>query len=297
MPERFDPFDLGNDSAFAAWKKTKIENHWATQNLPAVRISDLAAPSEHERAELSRRCGAVNFAVYETGEEAPDDVRRNLRGFCESLGLIIAEEHRSAGEGGIVALSPSDEPDKKGFIPYSTKALNWHTDGYYNPPGKEIRAMALHCVRPALDGGVNQLLDPDIAYLRLRDLDPGYIVALSHPQAMTIPAYDDPKGATRPASTGPVFLRSDEGELAMRYTARTRSIHWRDDELTRRASQELIDLLTSDEPSLVRVKMAKGQGVLSNNVLHNRTGFDLGSAAPSDRLLFRIRFHNRVKET
>ncbi len=296
MHEQFDPFDLGNDSAFAVWKKEKIDTHSAMQHLPVVRISNLAVPSDRERAELARRCRAVNFALYEAGDDTRHDTRGNLRGFCDALGLKIAEKHRSAGEGGIVALSPTDDPDKKGFIPYSQKALNWHTDGYYNPPGEEIRAMALHCVRPAADGGENQLLDPDIAYIRLRDINPRYIEALSHPSAMTIPAYEDTKGETRAASTGPVFLRSDEGALTMRYTARTRSIHWRDDPMTRKAAQELIDLLCSDEPCIARVKLAAGQGVLCNNVLHNRTGFDAKLATQSDRLLFRIRFHNRVKE-
>lgn len=82
----------------------------------------------------------------------------------------------------------------------------------------------------------------------------------------------------------------------MRYTVRTRSIHWRDDPMTRKAAQELIDLLSGDEPCIARVKLTAGQGLLCNNVLHNRTSFDAELATQSDRLMFRIRFHNRVKE-
>jgi len=293
VTKRPDYLSLDNLGAYAIWKKRKIENHLAMRGLPPVKIQTLATPTVQERAELMRRCRAINVALYETQVGAADDIRRGLSGFCQSLGLKIAEKHRSAGQAGIVALSPSDDPDKKAFIPYSTKALNWHTDGYYNPPGEEIRAMALHCVRPAFKGGGNQLLDPEIAYIRLRDINPDYIAALSHPQAMTIPGYNDPNGKIRAASIGPVFLRGENGRLTMRYTARTRSIHWRDDEMTRKAAKELIDLLTGNEPCIARVTLSKGQGILCNNVLHNRTGFD----ANNDRLMFRIRFHNRVKET
>ena len=81
----------------------------------------------------------------------------------------------------------------------------------------------------------------------------------------------------------------------MRYTARSRSIHWRDTPDTRAAVAALSEILNDDDPLMLTVRMQAGQGVLCNNVLHNRTGFDRDAERPSDRLLFRVRFHNRVK--
>jgi alpha-ketoglutarate-dependent taurine dioxygenase len=183
--------------------------------------------------------------------------------------------------------------------------MNWHTDGYYNAPEQKIRAMVLHCVRAAEDGGVNQFLDNEIAYIRLRDENPAYIRALMHPEAMTIPANDAPDGDNRPASIGPVFAVDPETDkLEMRYTARTRSIEWRDDAMTAEAVAYLTALLASGDPFIQTVKMQAGTGILCNNSLHNRTGFDrTGSTGePSEtspesstRLMMRVRFHNRVK--
>lgn len=42
--------------------------------------------------------------------------------------------------------------------------------------------------RPAKDGGVNAVRDHEIAYIRLRDMNPAYIKALMAPSVMTIPA-------------------------------------------------------------------------------------------------------------
>jgi hypothetical protein len=53
------------------------------------------------------------------------------------------------------------------------------------------------------------------------------------PDAMTIPARTDEDGVARPAQSGPVFSVDVQGALHMRYTARTRSIAWKDDDATR----------------------------------------------------------------
>jgi alpha-ketoglutarate-dependent taurine dioxygenase len=225
----------------------------------------------------------------------PNIVSKKLRHFAQNLGLRIAEKHRSAGKDGIVSLQVSDSVGKKGYIPYSKKPMNWHTDGYYNAPDNKIRAMILHCVRAADTGGVNQVFDPEIAYIRLRDENPDFISALMHPSAMTIPENREPNGKVRPASIGPVFeVNPQNGHLEMRYTARTRSIEWRDDAMTRAAVEFLQSVLNSDDPFIQTTKMQDGDGLLCNNSLHNRTGFDANSENASARLMMRVRFHNRV---
>ena len=296
-----NPWNLNDNSGYLDWRSAKLsDNSCLSGALNPVEITDLAAPTTAEKSELIRRCTCGNAAVYAT-ENIPDDsnqIREQLHGFADHLGLDIAEKHRSAGQGGIVALKMSEAKGQRGYIPYSKRPMNWHTDGYYNSADEKVRAMVLHCVQPAQDGGVNQLMDPEIIYIRLRDENPDYIKALMHPAAMTIPENREENGNVRPASVGPVFeANADTGKLEMRYTARTRSIEWRDDTVTKQATRFLTELLVAGDPFMQTIKMEAGQGILCNNSLHNRTGFDPDLAQDSNRLLFRIRFHNRVNRS
>lgn len=291
-------WNMDQSDSYLDWRAKKLASMSDTvAQAGPVELKDLGNPSESERAELARRCAFSNAALYASANNAddPEAVRDQLVGFAAGMGLEIAEKHRSAGRNGIVALTVSNKDSQRSYIPYSKKPMNWHTDGYYNAPDQKIRAMVLHCVRPANDGGVNQFLDPEIAYIRVRDENPDYIDSLMHPQAMTIPENRETNGNLRPASIGPVFeVDPTSGNLEMRYTARTRSISWRDDPITADAVAFLGNLLASDEPYIQTTKMNAGEGVLCNNSLHNRTGFDPNLASDSKRMLFRIRFHNRV---
>ena len=90
--------------------------------------------------------------------------------------------------------------------------------------------------------------------------------------AMTIPARCDETGVARPAQAGPVFSIDEDGCLHMRYTARTRSIAWKDDSATREAVSELTALLRTS-PALRRVRLDAGMGIVGHNVLHDRSAF------------------------
>ncbi len=292
-------WNIDDTVAYSDWRRDKLDNYSRLLSAPPVVIKSLSCLAESERTQLAERCEKANLAIYQTAahERQPTDLRRDLRAFSDALGLRIAERHRSAGHHGIVALQITNAQAQRGYIPYTKRPINWHTDGYYNGPEDQIRAMVLHCVRPAKTGGINQFLDPEIAYIRLRDLNPAYITTLMHPQAMSIPENREPDGRLRPISVGPVFLIDQDSHLAMRYTARSRSILWRKDATTRHAVAALQGILTSDDPLIQSAGLKAGQGILCNNVLHNRTGFDSNATKISDRLLFRIRFHNRIKET
>ncbi len=281
------------DEFYRKWRDDRLTAAEAAKSTGFVEISDLANPSKAEKSELIRRCKAANLALYEVPDSS--DHRAELRDFAESFGLRIAEKHRSAGGDGIVALRESDAPSQTGYIPYSKRKMNWHTDGYYNAPDDRISAMVLHTAQPADDGGSNQFLDHTIAFIRLMDENPDYVRALMHPEAMTIPPNEE-GGSYRPASVGPVFFPDAEtGEMQMRYTARTRSIAWRDDPLTREAVAFLQSTLEKPDPMTISIRFGKGQGVLCNNVLHDRTGFDAKAVEFSPRVVYRVRFHNRVE--
>ncbi len=290
------PWINGSDDTYVRWRADKVDKLSSLLKKPPVGIKNLANPDESERATLLERCRIANMAIYAAKTPFGDApaTRRALLSFTKAMGLHIAERHRSADNDGIVALRVTRSAKQRGFIPYSRKPMNWHSDGYYNAADNLIRAMILHCEQPADDGGQNQFFDQEVAYMRLRDENPDFIAALSHPQAMTIPAHDEP-GSERPASIGPVFSTDAEtGRLLMRYTARTRSISWRDDALTKQAVTSLQKILGSDDPLMHTVTLTAGQGILCNNVLHNRTGFDKAGPEASQRLVYRMRFNNRL---
>jgi len=91
------------------------------------------------------------------------------------------------------------------------------------------------------------------------------------------------------------FSVTRQGRLHMRYTARTRSIQWRDDPLTGEAVAALESLCGSGSPYIFRATLQSGQGLVSNNVLHDRSGFTDDRNSP--RLLYRLRYYTRVAGT
>jgi alpha-ketoglutarate-dependent taurine dioxygenase len=277
-----DPFERRRERKLARYPRR-------TEDL-IVEVRDPRNLSDSEAAEIRRLCAVANMAVYASplADLADKDIARRLGA---RLGLERLQANPLADEDGISSLEVAAEKSGRGYIPYSNRRLLWHTDGYYNPPETRIRAFLLHCVRPAAEGGENRLLDPEIAYILLRDADPQYVKALSAPDAMTIPANEEDPAAQRGAQTGPVFSE-DGGALHMRYTARTRSIEWRPDEVTQAAVRHLRQILDSDSPYVFRLKLQGGQGLVCNNVLHDRSEFT--DAPGAGRLVYRARYADRI---
>ena len=275
---------------YLRWRERKLARYPRRAEDLVVEVRDPRNLSDSEATELRRLCGLANMAVYASPLAGVAD-KDIPRGLGERLGLARLQANPLADEDGISSLEVAPEKSGRGYIPYSNRRLLWHTDGYYNAPRERIRAFILHCVRPAAAGGENRLLDPDIAYILLRDADPRYVAALAAPDAMTIPANEEDPAAQRAAQTGPVFSTED-GALHMRYTARTRSIVWRADAVTQDAVQRLREILDSDLPYVFRLRLAGGQGLVCNNVLHDRSEFT--DAPGAGRLVYRARYFDRV---
>ena len=289
-----NPFDLDNNTAYQQWREQKLASQPRSAEELLIEIDDPRALNESEIELIRNRLNSCNMLIYKSklGSLEDKDIPRKLG---QQLGLTGLDPNMLADDDGITSLTVVEGKNKRGYIPYSDKRLLWHTDGYYNTPEQQIRAFILHCVRPAPEGGESALLDPEMVYLRLRDENPGYIKALMHPEAMTIPANTESGVETRAAQTGPVFsLDSATNRLHMRYTARTRSIVWRDDEITRKALLCLEKQLEDDSPDVFRYRLKAGEGVLSNNVLHNRTAFTQGESEAEQRLLYRARYYARI---
>jgi hypothetical protein len=293
-------FSLGDEQAYRRWRDAKLADYPRSPDELTVEVSALAAPTPAETEAMLAACGRANMCLYRSRQHLgdPQATRRALAAFARHFGLSRFEAHRSAEADGIVALEVVAEGGRLGYIPYTNRPIGWHTDGYYNyeGPARMIRSMLLHCIRSASEGGENGLLDHEIAYIRLRDENPDYIAALMHPEAMIIPANEEAVGKVRTENTGPVFvLDPDTGGLSMRYTGRKRNIHWREDVVTQAAVRALERVL-SEDPLIMRVKLAPGEGVICNNVLHDRIGFDAGANSEPGRLIYRIRSYDRVRE-
>lgn len=289
------PFNLDNPAVYGQWRDEKLQA--AATGAAVVEIADLANPTAEELAAILSACRATNMALYRAPALGGDAAvsRKALAAFVRRLGLSRFEQHRSSGDDGIVPIEVGDAGDKDGFIPYTDRAINWHTDGYYSyrSPERMIRSMVLHCVRDAAQGGENQLLDQDIAYIRLRDENPLFISALMHPEALTIPAFKDDGGGPGHAEVrGPVFVARGD-ELTMRFTIRKRNVVWRDDPVLAAALEALARILAED-PLIVRRRLAPDEGVVCNNVLHARTAFTNADEGGSGRLLLRVRCYDRI---
>ncbi len=292
----FHPFDLSRSRDYARWRTWKLADYPVSASGLKVPVSDPGALSAAESAAILARCRKANMAIYDCADRPFG--KGLLRRFGLQFGLRRLDMNLRADEDSITSLRVVPESAGTHYIPYTSNSLNWHTDGYYNTPDQQVRGIIMHCVQDAASGGENRLLDPEIAYLLLRDANPGYIRALMQPDAMTIPPNIEAGRQIRAARSGPVFMvEKHGGSLHMRYTARTRSIVWKDDRDTRMAVGFLADLLAGDSPCIIGYRLRAGQGIICNNVLHTRSAFSDDAASGQVRLLYRARYHDRIRGT
>ena len=289
------PFDLSNASAYGAWRERKLAEFPTDLEELIVPVENPHALTDVERKAILSACGRANMAVYALKHRSDAADKKLLADLGAQLDLCDLDRNMYADDEGISALQVSAQRRQHEYIPYSNHAISWHTDGYYNPPWRRVRGLVLHCARPAASGGENALLDHEMLYIKLRDENPRYIAALMQPDAMTIPANVEEGIEIRPAQSGPVFsVGPHSGELHMRYTARTRSIEWKQDADTQAAVKLLETLLAEDSPMIFRHRLEAGQGVICNNVLHTRSAFEDDAPAGEGRLMYRARFYQRV---
>ncbi len=290
------PFDLRDDRAYRVWRDARLAAYPARLEELVVEVRDPRRLSAAEHAALVDRCRRANMAIYASpcGHDADRDI---LRSAGAQLGLHRLDHNLNADEDAITPLRVADEGPRTGYIPYTSRAIDWHTDGYYNAPDQAVLGMMLHCVHAAREGGENALLDQEIAYLWLRDENPDYVCALMSPDAMTIPANADEGGTIRPERSVPVFEVRPDGRLHMRYTRRKRNIVWKDDPIVQEAVAFLGRSLESDSPLIFRARLEPGWGLVCNNVLHTRTAFTDDPDPARRRLLYRGRYYDRIAGT
>ncbi len=287
------PFNPANEPAYLHWRTNKLANHPVALEELLVEINDPFHVTDQEKQQVQKRISQCNMAIYQIEPHSDHSLDKSfLDQLGKQFGLSHLDNNLYADEDAISSLKVTAAKAGKGYIPYTNRPIAWHTDGYYNTGKTQVRAMLLHCVQPSAEGGSNQLLDHEMAYLMLRDKSTAYIEALSQPEAMSIPANTQDGKIIRDAVSGPVFSVDTRGYLHMRYTARTRSIEWLDEPLVLEAKEALQQILKTPSPYHFEGKLEAGQGLICNNVLHTRTAFEEGS----DRLLYRARYFDRISD-
>ena len=285
------PFLLENTEAYQRWRDRKLAGQPAGLGNLVVEIKDPLVLRESERQAILERCRKTNMALYISPVPGSREVPLAIG---HQLGLQDLDHNWLADDDGLTSLTVAENGERTNFIPFSDRPIKWHTDGYYNSPDEQIHALLLHCEQRAAHGGENALMDHEIAYILLREADPEHIRVFMSDDVMTIPARMEGDYTVREDRTGPVFTVNPlTGNLHMRYTVRTHHVLWRDDPATHAAVQCLTKFLEGDSPAIYHGLLEPGMGLISNNVLHDRAGFQDG---PSHRrLLYRARYYDRIE--
>ena len=279
--------------AVSRWCDARREAHAALDSAQWIDIRDPHRLRPSERDAVASRCGRFNFALYRFARNRDDPDA--LSAFAEAMGLLRRDPTLGADHHGVASVRVARHRLAPEMVPFTSRALNWHTDGYYNTREQSVRGVVMHCASPAASGGETTLLDQDLVYAALHGKDPALVEALAHPRTMTIPAHEADGTVVRPARTGPVFRFLDHPSgLHMRYTMRTRSIQWRSTQDTARAVAALEGTIASLTPHHVHVRLEAGEGVICNNVLHRRSAFVDGEDEGSRRVMLRIRSFDPV---
>lgn len=287
------PFDPASKDAYQHWRDHKLDTIEKTERS-FVEITNPDSVSREEHQALSAQMHAFNLAAFKitSNTEISHDALKSLG---SQLGMTRTDKNLYANEQDISELKVIDKGRRGEYIPYTNRALGWHTDGYYNAPENTIRSFILYSINKAQEGGVNQLLDPDLVYIHLREHDEQLIEALMRPDTFTIPETVEGGEIIRPEQSNPVFqVDPTSGQLLMRYTRRKTHIKWHDDEITQSALSLLGDLLDSDSAHILEVQLNPGEGLICNNVLHNRSAFTDNPENP--RIMLRARYYDRFKE-
>src|ERR1035437_10383967 len=161
-------FDLACPSAYRRWRDAKLACRPLQTSDLIVEVADPRALQTSERQALLARCASSNMAIYRSAVHVQN--KHIVQRLASQLGLRRLDGNWLADDDGISQITVAKSVGGRAtFIPYTDRPIKWHTDGYYHPPARQIRAMILHCVRQAGQGGETALMDHEMAYIALRD--------------------------------------------------------------------------------------------------------------------------------
>lgn len=285
------PFLLDNEGEYQAWRARKLK---IRQQLAADRVFELdrdARLSETLLEQVRLQIDAFNFALFQSSAELDKNQFLDLN---RQFGLNRLDSNLGADTDGVTSLRVVGDSDERAqYIPYTNRAMNWHTDGYYNSNRRRVSAFALYCVKQAARGGGNYLFDHELMYIMIRDQAPDLLAALMSEDMMLIPPNIQDNRVIRAAESGPVFsLQPASGGLHMRYTSRPRNIVWKSDKRSEQALNLVREILMGSD-AVIELRLQNNQGIVCNNILHGRQAFH-DREGQSGRLIYRARYYDPV---
>jgi hypothetical protein len=286
------PYLLANEDAYRVWRSSKLENR--SRTLP-TRVFELNADgllADSQMADVQQQVDAYNFVIFEAPDTDFD--KRDFIALNHQFGLHDLDINPGADADKVTALRVVSESDQRAqYIPYTNRAMNWHTDGYYNPHARRINAFSLYCVDQSARGGGNFLFDHEMMYLLIRDRSPEMLQALMHDDLMRIPANVRDNQVIRAEESGPVFsLQPVSCALNMRFTSRPQHIVWKSDKCSQQALNLVREILLQGQ-AMIEIRLHAGQGIVCNNILHGREAFQDDPQHPA-RLVYRARYYDAI---
>ena len=270
---------------YKRWKDKKLESFTSNLDHLTVHVSNPNSVSKPEKNKVISLIDSNSMAFFNIDNINYRD-KLSIKKFALQIGLSDYELDSRSDDDGLTEIKEHEHNHKiSEYIPYTTKELNWHTDGYYNTRDNSILSWLLFCNTQSKKGGVNTYLDHEISYILFNDAS-SKIKDLMLDSACCIPENILTK---RKEVHNPVYMFDNE-KLHMKFSMRKKNIIWND------ASLEAINILKSiiNDSSEYHVtkKFAEGEGVITNNVIHKRTAFT--NSKNKNRLLYRLRSKRRV---
>ncbi len=132
---------LRDEIRYREWRKTRLQTCPKSADHIRVKIDGLLAMTAAQKVAIHSTCKQANMVIYQCRDPFVD--RAAIVVFASQFGLTRIDHHLCANADGVSELSVASEGIRTGYVPYSSRSLSWHTDGYYN--GKKDRSMPLSC--------------------------------------------------------------------------------------------------------------------------------------------------------
>jgi len=283
LPEKYD----GKSSDYRAWRTQRLKSAERSPGSAAQSIT-LTPELKHEQdpASLHKLCEIVReqgYALYQWSEQ-PENATTNVEQLHRAISLTQHDRGVVSDSASLSLLKDLSGTARGKYIPYTSQAMGWHTDGYYNDPKKTLRCFALHCIHPAATGGSLSLLDYELLLISLYDEDPDLVLLLSQNHCMKLPANKDDLGHDRPDRYASVFFNHADGSLGSRFTTRSKNISWISPD-TRAAAERVNEIIASNSHWQHNIRLTAGQGVITRNILHRREAFSDDKKLPQRQML------------
>ena len=276
---------LNTKEDYKRWKDKKLESFTRNIDHLTVQVSNPNSISKPEKNKVISLLRSNNLAFFNIDNISYKD-KSSIKRFAFQIGLGDYEFDSRSDDDGLTEIKEHKHNDKiSEYIPYTTKELNWHTDGYYNNKDNSILSWLLFCNTQSEKGGVNKYLDHEISYILFNDVS-NKIKDLMLENTCCIPENLMTK---RKKVLNPVYMFDDE-KLHMKFSMRKKNIIWNDASL--KAINILKSIIEDSSEYHITKKFTEGEGVITNNVIHKRTAFT--NSENKNRLLFRLRSKRRV---